>query len=384
MLGWGMGNSYILLALPLFVFMGEIIFESQISQRLFNGFAPLVRRLPGRLLHANILSCCVFSAVSGSSVATAATVGTIAIPDQLSRKYSPRHIFGSLAAGGTLGILIPPSLHMMVYAVTVQESIGRLFIAGILPGLLLALFFMVHIGVSALLHPEIAPSDPLARISFKILLDFLPATVLIMLVIGSILFGIATPSESASLGALGAMALAFCYKSLSWAVIKRSLLKTVSITSMLALVIFGAGMLSFALNDLGILERIVSFVTGLKIDSIYILVGIYLMYIVMGCFFEGISMMIMTLPFTYPIIKELGYDPVWFGIVLVLLIEMSLITPPVGINLFVIQGIAKDYSIKEVIVGSFPYIFIMTAMIVLVTAFPELVLWLPKALFTVY
>jgi len=381
MLGWSFGNSYILLALPLFVFMGEIILESGISQRLYRGFASLTGWLPGRLLHSNILACSVFSAISGSSVATAATIGTIAIPEQLSRGYHPRAIFGSIAAGGTLGILIPPSLHVMVYAVIVQESIGRLFIAGIIPGMLLSLLFMVYISFSAWRHPDHAPPSPQEKSSLKTLLDFIPATLLIITVIGSILLGIATPNEAASLGVLGAMILALCFRALTLKTLMKSLTKTVSITSMLAFVIFGASLLSFSLADLGILENLTQLITSLEVRPVVILCGIFFLYIVLGCFFEGLSMMIMTLPFTYPIIMTLGYDPVWFGIILVLLIETSLITPPVGLNLFVIQSTAQGHSTQEIMLGALPYVFIMVLMIALVTIFPGLVLWLPQIVF---
>jgi C4-dicarboxylate transporter, DctM subunit len=382
LLGWNVGNSSVLLALPIFVFMGEIIVQAGISQRLYNGFAPLVGLFPGRLLHSNILACCVFAAISGSSVATAATIGTIAVPEQLGRGYDPRYVFGSIAAGGTLGILIPPSLHAMVYAVIVQESIGRLFIAGIIPGASLALLFMVYIAASARRHPSIAPRGESVRFSIKSLLDFLPATLLILMVIGSIFVGLATPDEAASLGALGAMVLGMTFRTLTFKVLIRSVMNTVSVTSMLAFVIFGASLLSFALNDLGILETLTQFVTSLDVAPALILIGIYALYVVLGCFLEGVSMMVMTLPFTYPIIMALGFDSVWFGIVLVILIEVSLITPPVGLNLFVIQGIAPDYSARDVIIGALPYVIMMMCMIGLITVFPSIALWLPNLVFT--
>ena len=381
LLGWSLGNSYILLALPLFVFMGEIILETGISRRLYQGFTPLTGWLPGRLLHSNILTCSVFSAISGSSVATAATIGTIAIPEQLGRGYHPRSIFGSIAAGGTLGILIPPSLHVMVYAVIVQESIGRLFVAGIIPGVTLSLLFMAYIAFSAWRHPDHAPPGPRAPLTINTLLDFVPASLLILTVLGSILFGVATPSEAASLGVLGAMALALCFRALTWKILMKSLMKTVSVTSMLAFVIFGAKLLSFALGDLGILENLTGIITGLSVEPAVILAGIYLLYLALGCFFEGLSMMIMTLPITYPIVTSLGYDPVWFGIILVLLIETALITPPVGLNLFVIQGTTPEHSTQEIMLGALPYVFIMILMIVIVTIFPQLVLWLPEIVF---
>lgn len=381
LLGWSLGNSYIMLALPLFVFMGEIIMETGISRRLYNGFTPLVAKLPGRLLHSNILSCSLFAAISGSSVATAATIGTIAIPEQLGRGYKPEYIFGSIAAGGTLGILIPPSLHIMVYAIIVQESIGRLFVAGIIPGLSLALLFMLYIAISARRHPEIAPLGVDIKFSINTFFDFMPTALLILMVLGSIFFGIATPSESAAMGALGAMILALCFRALTFELLVKSLMKTVSITSMLAFIIFGANLLSFALNDIGVLENLTQLITSLQVKPAVILGGIYALYLVLGCFFEGLSMMVMTLPLTYPIIIALGYDSVWFGIILVLLIETALITPPVGLNLFVIQGTAPEYSMREIMSGALPYVFLMIFMILLVTIFPGLALWLPELIF---
>jgi len=381
MLAWNMTNSFILSAVPLFLFMGEIIMRAGLNRRLYDCFSAFVGRLPGGLLHSNILACALFASMSGSSVATAATIATVAVPEQKQRGYDSRYILGSLAAGGTLGILIPPSIAMILYATIVQESIGRLFVGGVIPGIILSLLFMLYIMFSAIRNPKIAPRQ-VVKFKFSYLLDFIPSLFLILVVLGSIFFGVATPTEAAAMGALGAIVLAVAYRSLTFTVIKESLLSTVRTTSMLMILMVGAKILAFSLSDLGVLEEITQRILSLQMRPLVIMIGIYALYLVLGCFFDPVSMMIMTLPLIFPVVIGLGYDSVWFGIILVILIEAGLITPPVGLNIFVIQGTAGGQPLKDVMLGAAPYVVMMMILIALVTAFPSLALWLPGKMFS--
>jgi tripartite ATP-independent transporter DctM subunit len=379
---WNNANSYILIAVPMFLLMGEIILRSGVSSYFYRGVVVLMGRLPGGLLHANIASCAVFSAVSGSSVATAATVGTVAIPEMLSRGYEPRTVFGSLAAGGTLGILIPPSIVMVLYGALVEESIARLFMAGVVPGLLMAGIFMVFIAVLLLMKPSYAPARDTAtgksRTSEAV--HVFPVLGLLVVVLGSIYSGIATPTEASALGAAGAIVLAVGYGSFTRKVFTESLMATVKTTCMVALIIICAQILSTALTYSGVSRTVSEWVMGLGLGKWQFFVALVVLYLVLGCFVDGVSMIYMTLPVLLPVVKAFGFDLIWFGVILTVLIELGQITPPVGLNLFTIHAISGGAKFSAVAAGSAPYVVLMLLVILMLCLWPEIALWLPTTM----
>jgi C4-dicarboxylate transporter, DctM subunit len=379
---WNNANSYILIAVPMFLLMGEIILRSGVSSYFYRGVVVLLGRLPGGLLHANIASCAVFSAVSGSSVATAATVGTVAIPEMLSRGYEPRTVFGSLAAGGTLGILIPPSIVMVLYGALVEESIARLFMAGVLPGLLMAAIFMLFIAILLLVKPRYAPppGEVSGRSRVSEALHVFPVFGLLVVVLGSIYSGIATPTEASALGAVGAMLLALAYGSLTRRVLAESLMATVKTTCMVALIIICAQVLSTALTYSGVSRAVSEWIMGLGLGKWQFFLAMVVLYIALGCFVDGVSMIYMTLPVLLPVVKAFGFDLVWFGVILTVLIELGQITPPVGLNLFTIHAISGGAKFSEVAIGSAPYVALMLLVILLLCLWPEIALWLPTTM----
>jgi C4-dicarboxylate transporter DctM subunit len=379
---WNNANSYILIAVPMFLLMGEIILRSGVSTYFYRGVAVLMGRLPGGLLHANIASCAVFSAVSGSSVATAATVGTVAIPEMLSRGYEPRTVFGSLAAGGTLGILIPPSIVMVLYGALVEESIARLFMAGVVPGLLMASIFMVFIAVLLLLKPSYAPPREAGSGKSRVAeaAHVFPVLGLLVVVLGSIYSGIATPTEASALGAAGAIVLALGYGSFTRRVFTESLMATVKTTCMVALIIICAQILSTALTYSGVSRTVSEWVMGLGLGKWQFFVALVVLYLVLGCFVDGVSMIYMTLPVLLPVVKAFGFDLIWFGVILTVLIELGQITPPVGLNLFTIHAISGGAKFSEVAAGSAPYVALMLLVILMLCLWPEIALWLPTTM----
>ena len=382
---WNNANSYILIAVPMFLLMGEVILRSGVSKFFYAGVATLLRRLPGGLLHANIVSCAIFSAVSGSSVATAASVGTVAIPELLRAGYQPRAVFGSLAAGGTLGILIPPSIVMVLYAALVEESVGRLFIAGILPGILMSAVFMLYIAILLIRKPHIAPARDKLDLSAGVrserpLLDVLPIVVLLTGVLGGIYAGITTPTEASAVGAAGALVLAAAYRTLTWQVFRDAVMSTVKTTCMVAMIIIGAQILSTALTFSGVSRELSEWVLTLGLSKFEFFLMLVVLYVILGCFVDGISMIYMTLPVLLPIIKVVGFDLIWLGIIITILIELGQITPPVGLNLFTIHGISGGAKFSEVVAGSFPYVFLMLGVIAMLWVWPEIALWLPTTM----
>ncbi len=382
---WNSSASYILIAVPMFLLMGEVILRSGVSGYFYRGVVVLLGWLPGGLLHANILSCAVFSAVSGSSVATAATVGTVAIPEMMKRKYQPRMIFGSLAAGGTLGILIPPSIIMVLYGALVEESIAKLFMAGIFPGLMLSGIFMVYIAARLLLDPtlvpvDMPPSEGEPRSAMADVVHVFPVLALLVAVLGGIYVGFATPTEAAAVGAAGSLVLAALYGNLNTTVFSESVMSAVKTTCMVVFIIIGAQILSTALTYSGASRMISEWVLSLGLSKWSFFSVLVVVYLVLGCFIDGISMIYMTLPVLLPLIKTFGFDLIWFGIVLTILIELGQITPPVGLNLFTIHAISGGYSFSEVVKGSAPYVILMLIMIVLLCVFPEIALWLPTTM----
>ncbi len=373
-------NSWSLAALPMFIFMGEILYHSSISSKLFNGLVPWLTRVPGKLLHVNVAACSLFAAVSGSSAATTATVGKITLSELQERGYSRKLAIGSLAGSGTLGFLIPPSLIMIVYGVLSDVSIGKLFIAGVLPGLLLATVYSFYIMAASLYDKTAVPIKAekfTNRDRFNSLKELAPIFSLIILVMGSIYGGFATPTEAAALGVVGAIVLAIIFKSFSWHILKESLFGAVKTTVMISFIIAAAGFLSQVVGFLGVTRAISEFVGELGLSPYMLIFVIGLMYIVLGMVLDGISIVVMTLPIVLPIVVMAGFDPLWFGIFLVLMVEVSQITPPVGFSLFVIQGISKE-SIGYILKATFPFFIILLLIVVAVTAFPQIATYLPN------
>ncbi|WP_457607759.1 TRAP transporter large permease [Nitratifractor sp.] len=373
-------NSWSLAALPMFILMGEILYHSSVSTRLLNGLIPWMGWIPGRLLHINVAACSLFAAVSGSSAATTATVGKITLSELKKRGYSKKLAIGSLAGSGTLGFLIPPSLIMIIYGVLADVSIGKLFIAGILPGLLLAGAYSLYIAVVARLDPSVVPPQQerfSSREKLASIKELLPVFSLIALVLGSIYGGFATPTEAAALGVLGALALALYFRSMSWSNLREAFLGAVRTTAMISFIIAGASFLSQVVGFLGIARAISLYFGSLGLGPYQLILVVGLMYILLGMILDGISIVVMTLPIVLPIVTAAGYDPLWFGIFLVFMVELSQITPPVGFSLFVIQGISGE-QIGYILKATFPFFLIMIAIVAVVTLFPEIATWLPR------
>lgn len=377
---YGSLNSWSLAALPMFILMGEILYHSSISTRLLNGLRPWLVNIPGRLLHVNVAACSLFAAVSGSSAATTATVGKITLEELKTRGYSKKIAIGSLAGSGTLGFLIPPSLIMIIYGVLANVSIGKLFIAGILPGFLLATVYSVYIMIISFAKKDTVPpiqdkftwNDRLLAIK-----ELVPIFSLIALVLGSIYGGFATPTEAAALGVLGSIILAFYFKSFNFQIFKGALLSALKTTAMISFIIAGAGFLSQVVGFLGIARAISEYITALSLSPYMLIIIIGLMYVVLGMILDGISIVVMTLPIVLPIVLVSGFDGLWFGIFLVFMVELSQITPPVGFSLFVIQDISNE-KISYILKATFPFFILMIFVVALVVIFPEIVHYLPR------
>jgi len=379
---WSVVNSFIFSAIPLFVFMGHLLLHSGISERLYDGATAIVGKTKGGLFHANIISCAIFAAVSGSSVATAATIGTIAIPALEKRGYETKLTLGSLAGGGTLGILIPPSIPLIIYGVIVEKSIGSLFIAGILPGIMLASLFMLYISFRVMLQPKLAPSYEEMPTKQRVIraVNMWPIILIIATILGGIYLGVFTPTEAAAVAASEALLFSIIFRTMSWQMLKTSLLSSVRTTTMVLFIVIGANMVAGTLGLLRVTADMAAWVGSLGFSPIVVLIFIYIMYIFLGCFFEGLSMMVMTLPVVIPILLLQGYDLIWFGIALVVLIEMAALTPPVGLNLYTIHGLRPDRPISEVIIGSMPFFLLQIVGLSLITVFPMIATWLPSTM----
>lgn len=378
---WGVLNDFILTCIPLFILLGEILVRAGVTDRMYRTLSDWLSPLPGGLLHSNIGACSIFAAISGSSVATAATMGTVALPAMKARGYSERLVLGSVAAGGTLGILIPPSINMIVYGAITNTSIGKLFIAGIVPGLLLAGMFMLLIMVMCVMKPSLAGvKEPLAPLGQRLrnLAGFIPPGVVFLVVMGGIYLGWATPTEAAALGVIMSVIVAAWYRKLTFRMLHEAFLATMRTTAMILLIIVAAFFLNYVIGMLGVPQTVSGYVAELgttPLETIWILV---IFYLILGCFLETLSMMIATVPVIVPLVVSLGYDPVWFGIFLVIMMELSLITPPVGMNLYVVQGIRKGGSVVDVICGALPFVLIMLVLTALIIYFPGIALWLPN------
>ncbi|MDC8805084.1 TRAP transporter large permease [Halomonas pacifica] len=380
---WGTLNDFILTAIPLFILLGELLLRSGITERMYNALSVWLQRMPGGLLHTNIGASSVFAAMSGSSVATAATIGTVALPAFAERGYSERLALGTLAAGATLGILIPPSINMIIYGAITNTSIGKLFIAGILPGLALAAAFMLAIMAFSLLRPGVAgeaePRVPL-RARLASLVDLLPPAFVFAIVIGSIYSGWATPTEAAALGVMAALVVAALNRKLTLGMLNECFLSMARTTAMIMLIIVAAFFLNYIVGILGIPQVLTRWVADLGLTPLGLILALVLFYLVLGCFLETLSMMIATVPIVVPMVVSFGFDPVWFGIFLVIMMEISLITPPIGMNLYVVQGVRGRGSIADVMLGSLPFFAIMLAFVFAIIAWPGLVMWLPNAM----
>ncbi|MGB3069094.1 MAG: TRAP transporter large permease subunit [Ottowia sp.] len=379
---WGVHNDNLLTSIPLFVLMGELLLRSGIADRMFGAMAAWLGRLPGGLLHTNIGCSALFAATSGSSVATAATVGTVALPSLHNRGYSMSMSLGSIAAGGTLGILIPPSVNMIVYGSLTDTSIGQLFIAGIIPGLLLTGIFMLWIAAHAILTGDNRREEsiPLAQ-RLALLKELIAPGVVFFVVMGSLYTGIATTTESAALGLMTALFFTWRSGKLSWPLLVNCFVQTARTSGMILLVMSAAFILNLAIGLTGVAEAMTEWVTSFGLSATQMLLILVVFYLILGMFMDVMSMMVATIPITFPIVHALGVDPVWFGIFIVLMCELGLITPPVGMNLFVVHGIRPDKgSIRDAIVGALPYVAILLTFTMLLIIFPEIVTWLPEKL----
>jgi tripartite ATP-independent transporter DctM subunit len=377
---WGSLSSWTLTALPLFIWMGEILFRTRLSADLFKSLGPWMSGLPGRLLQTNVVGCAIFAAISGSSAATCATIGRITLPELRGRRYPERLAVGSLAGAGTLGLLIPPSIIMIVYGVAADVSIAQLFIAGVIPGIMLALLFMGYVGMWAILRrDQIPPSDIRMTLLEKIAASrgLIPTVLLILLVLGSIYGGIATATESAALGVVGALALSLWEGTLDRKTFLASLLGATRTTTMIMLILAGSAFLSLAMGFTGLPRQLAEAIGRLQLPPLALIGMLTLFFIVLGCFLDGISMVVLTMAVLLPMVQAAGIDLVWFGVFIVLVVEMAQITPPVGFNLFVLQGMT-GHSIVYVSRAAFPFFMLMVVAVALVVVFPDIVTFLPR------
>ena len=376
---WGSASSWTLTALPLFVWMGEILFRTKLSESMFRGLAPWVTWLPGRLLHTNVIGCAIFAAVSGSSAATCATIGKMSLPELGKRGYPQDITIGSLAGAGTLGLLIPPSIIMIVYGVAADVSIAKLFIAGVIPGILLAALFSGYLMVWALMNPGKVPvPDRIMSFGEKLheSRHLIPVVLLIAAVLGSIYSGVATATEAAAVGVVGALLLSLVQGSLNWETFKTSLMGATRLYCMIALILAGAAFLTLAMGYIGLPRHLAEFISGLGLSPFMLIIALAVFYVVLGCFLDGISMVVLTMGVLLPTVQAAGIDLIWFGVFLVIVVEMAQITPPVGFNLFVLQGMTKK-DIAYIARVTMPFFFLMCAMVLLLWFFPQIAVWLP-------
>ena len=377
---WGMSSSWTLTALPLFVWMGEILFRTKLSENLFEGLSPWMQKLPGGLIHVNVVGCAIFAAISGSSAATVATVGKMSIPELRKRNYPEKILLGSLAGSGTLGLLIPPSIILIIYGVTVQESIAKLFIAGIFPGIMIAIIFMTYVVIWSLINrnqmPVLKEEIPFIE-KIKKSGKLIPIILLILSVIGSIYSGVATATEAASLGVVGALILSFFQKSLTADSFKKSLLGATKTSCMIGFILAGSTFLSLAMGFTGLPRNLAIWIDTMQLSPYILIIVLMIFYIILGMFLDGISAVVLTMAIIEPMIRQAGFDMIWFGIFLVVVVEMAQITPPVGFNLFVLQGMAEK-DMGYIARSAFPLFLLMVLATVIIIIFPEIALWLPE------
>ena len=379
---WSTSNNATLIAIPFFVLLGEILVRSGIATRTYAALDRWVSWLPGGLVHANVATATMFSSISGSSVATAATVATVAMPQADKLGYDPKLFSGAIAAGGTLGIMIPPSINLIVYGFLTQSSIPQLFLAGLLPGILLALGFMAVTVMICLVRPDLGGTRrffPFVQMAHA-LIHLVPIVLLFGAIIGTIYKGWATPTEAAAVGVAGAIVIAAFFGGVSIQMIGDSVVGTIKITSMIMLVVIGASFLNFTLASAGLGAELKAFLDGLGLSPLMTILVVVCIYIVLGFFIETLSLMVVTIPIIVPLVVEQGFDVIWFGILMIVLIEMALISPPVGLNLYVVQGARKSGKMSEVMLGTIPYVIVMLIMVVALIAFPQIALLLPSSL----
>jgi len=382
---WKNTNSLTLTAIPLFIFMGEIILRSGISGKFYNGVTAWIGKLPGGLLHSNIVACAFFAAITGSSVATAAAIGSVAIPEQEKRGYNRKLVYGSIGGGGTLGILIPPSIPFIIYGVLTEQSVARLFMAGIIPGVVLALIFMAFIFIRVKLNKSLAPhyEDKITwSIRFKGLIDMFPLIFLIGIILGGIYLGVMTPTEAAAIGAIFSIGLCLFYRTLNFKMFKTALENTVKTSCMVLFIIVGASFLSYLMVVSGINRELTTWVVAQNFSISGFLILLVVIYFILGCLMDGNAMIFLTMPVLWPIIVQMGINPIWFGVFLVIMIELAQITPPVGLNLFVLHGVVRKTGIKDIGIGyiimsCLPYFLLLLLMLLIISIFPGLATWLP-------
>jgi C4-dicarboxylate transporter, DctM subunit len=375
---WGSMNSFTLTAIPLFILMAELMQRSGLSFRIYRGLAKVVSRLPGGLLQTNIVGCALFASISGSSVATAASIGGVALPQLVQRRYDRRLSAGSLAAGGTLGILLPPSIAMIIYGSFTDTSVAKLFMAGVIPGVMLTLMFMAYIAIRSV-WGRAAPRDHTAGAGqtwLSAMADVVPFALLIGAIMGSIYAGWATPTEAASGGCLFSLILCLVWGELNWAQFTAAMHRTVQICGNLMFIIYAAYIYAYAIGVAGVGESVTAWLVGLHLSHVQFFAALFVLYSVMGCLVESIGMIVITVPLLYPVLGSYGIDPIWFGVILVMYVELGQISPPIGINLFVIQSI-WDGELSDVVMGTIPFHIIMFVLLALLTVFPALALWLP-------
>ncbi len=377
---WRTSSSWSLTALPLFIWMGEILFRTRLSEDMFKGLSPWMARLPGGLMHTNVVGCTIFAAVSGSSAATLTTVGKMTVPELIKRNYPERMVIGTLAGAATLGLMIPPSLTLIVYGVTINESITKLFIAGIIPGLVLSALFMGYVMLASKFSKDFNPTpEPEMTFAEKVANSrfLIPVVLLIVLVIGSMYLGFATATEAAAFGVIGALVLAIAQGALDWKSFKDSLMGATLTSAMIALILAGASFLSLSMGFTGLPLALATFIKSLNLTQFQLILALLVFYIILGCFVDGISAVVLTIAVVEPMIRDAGIDIIWFGIFIVVVVEMAQITPPVGFNLFVLQGMTR-HEMNYIARAAFPMFLIMIAMVFILIAFRWLATWLPE------
>lgn len=379
LVSWGSTNSFTMTAVPLFIMLAQILEKSGVSFKIYRGLTRFIWRIPGGLLQTNIAGCAIFAAITGSSVATAAAIGSVALPQLEQRHYNQRMAAGSLAAGGTLGIMMPPSIALIIYGTFTQTSIAKLFAAGLLPGIFMAMLFMLYIGIRVLMRPDFVPGKDLSVLSTSLLVsvfDILPFAVLIGGTLGSIYLGLATPTEAAALGCVFATIIAVIWGDFDWQKARLAMKDTVKTSGNIIFIVYSAFMFSYAIQMGGVGAILTNFLIGLHLSHFGFFCALFVLYSILGCLIESIGIIVITVPLLYPVLMQFGVNPIWFGILLVLFVELGQITPPVGINLFVIQSIWTG-RLSDVVMGTVPFHMIMILVICILFAFPGLALWLP-------
>ncbi len=381
---WSILNDFLLTSIPLFVLLGEILLRSGVTDRMYRTLSIWLAPLPGGLLHTNIAASAVFAAVSGSSVATAATISTVALPEFRKRRYNEKLVLGTIASGATLGILIPPSVNLIIFGALTNTSIGQLFVAGIIPGICLTLLFMASIILIVNIYPGMAEKSEeqySAAEKVRSLVHLIPPAVMFFIVMGAIYFGWATPTEAAGGGVVLSMIFAVIYRGLSWRMLHESFLSTMRTSALILFIITAAFYLNFVIGVMGVPQAMTEFVASLGLSKLGLILALVVFYLVLGCFIETLSMMVGTVPIVFPIILYSNIDPIWFGIFLVLMMELALITPPVGMNIYVVQGIRGRGSVSDLFIGILPFVAVIGLFVAIITAFPAIVTWLPNLMF---